>query len=431
MELNATHFISSLLSSLAISFFVAVGLGLLIGLEREISKKESEELFAGIRTFPLISLLGYFSALLSTQHTYWFIGFTFLGISGLIITSYVLTFKQSQEGTTTEFAALLTFIIGVLCFHKFYTMAISLTITMLFLLSLKIEFHSILKKFHKKEVLALAQFIVLIAIIIPFLPNKYIDSHQIINPRKVGIIVVLVTSLNFIGYFLNKFLSDKKSIMITGFIGGLFSSTALTWNFSKKSKTDSNHSTDYAASIILASSIMFIRVLVVVYILNPKLALNLWIPMIFLTLIGISIAYSIYRIKNHKPFLKKENDTMNPLNLLSSFSFAALYLLILVLIKIGHLYFGETATYIISAISGFTDVDSITISMTQFAGNVLSYSTAEKAIIIAILSNTILKYLLTLYQGHKATKKYASYGFISILFFGTIYLFIQHSGITL
>ncbi|MBK7407082.1 MAG: MgtC/SapB family protein [Saprospirales bacterium] len=215
---------------------IVLGIGLLLGLEREFAKgvRDQERLFAGVRTFPIVALLGYLSLLLGVEYSIWIFVGTLFGASALIAMSY-LGSKDQHLGTTTEFTLLITFLLGSLVFTGRYHLAVSITVIVTALLAFKARMHEVIHSLSEKDIQSILTFVVITALVLPLLPNKDMGPYGIINLYKIWLIVVIFVALNFVGYFLTKFLDQKKSTLMTGILGGFVSSTATTWFFSRQS----------------------------------------------------------------------------------------------------------------------------------------------------------------------------------------------------
>jgi uncharacterized membrane protein (DUF4010 family) len=208
---------------------------------------------------------------------------------------------------------------------------------------------------------------------LPFLPNKNYGASNLLNPFEIGSIVVIVSFLNFIGYFLVKFVGSRKGILLTAILGGLISSTAVTWNYAFKSKR------------------------------NPVIISHLAIPFTLLTI--ICLIPSILLIRKNSGKAATDIDLGNPLNVLNALSFALIYVVILYAVHYGNLYFGESGLYYSALIAGLADTTAITISMAKFGLNGDLLQLSSLVIIASTLSNTLVKLGISFLRGSKATGK--------------------------
>lgn len=400
-----------------IRMLVTAGIGFVLGLEREYSQhSEKGEVFAGLRTFTLVALLGFLTAYLGTAFTYWIFITGFLGVVGIVAISYWVTSHEGDIGSTTEFAIIFTFLLGGLVFVGSINLSLALTVITLVLLSLKITFRTMIGQLTQKEIYAFVRFVVIALLILPFLPNNYYGPFNIINPREVGWIIVLVSGIGFVGYILMKFLGTDRGILLTSVLGGLVSSTLVTFTFSKKSKETPELSKNYAVGIFAAATIMVIRMFLLVYIFNKAMLVGLIIPLLIVLLTAFCIALFFYNSHFGKPQTIAKIVLGDPLNIKNAVFFGIFYMGILLLVSYANDVYGTRGIYVSSAISALTDIDAIAISVSKLGGATMDLLIAQNAILIAALSNTIVKIGIAVFTGSRQLKKYVliGYGFIFI-----------------
>lgn len=416
-------------TGLLIRLAVTIGIGLLIGLEREFTEKALENrkyTFAGIRTFPLFAIFGFLSGLLSHYYSHYILAVALLGVIAFIIVSYFIMAKVGEIGATSEMSLLITFLLGVLTYSGYIILSLIITVVMVLLLTFKLKIHRFVDRLGQKGIRAVIQFVIITALILPFLPDFQFGPYNAWNLKNIWMMVILVSGLSFLGFLMIKILGSRKGTWLTGVAGGFASSTAVAWTFSQRSKEikKENPATDFAIGIIAASSIMFPRILFEIYVVNKSLLNDLLLPLLLLSITGFTSAFIIYKINdNHED--TDEVEIENPLNLSVAIKFGILYALILLLVQFAYEQFGATGIYIASVISGITDVDAITISMAKLARNTTQRETASNAIILAALSNTIVKFAIAFFAGSLALRKKVSVGFGAILFLGIVLLLIR------
>jgi len=387
---------------------VAILIGVLIGMEREHSRPKSQKTFAGIRTYPLIAMLGFTAALVTSVTDIWMYAVFFLGYAALITTSYVTSAKEGRLGGTSEVASLLVFTLGSLVYWDMILVAATIAVFMMLFLSLKLQLHSFVGKISGEDIFAFLQLAIITVIILPLLPDKNIDPFDIINPRLIWLMVIFVSSISFIGYLLVKYIGKDKGIPLTGFLGGLVSSTAVTFSMAKRSKENEVLSPSYAVGVLLASSVMYLRVFIIIALLNSNLALNILLPLIILGLFGLAISY--YYSKRLLGHQREEFKLKNPIELRYAVLFGLIFAAVLFASKLAQQYIGTEGIYAVSSLAGLTSVDAIVISATKLIPHSISINIAIVTIIIAMTSNTIVKMLIALYWGSKDFKKYVSAG---------------------
>lgn len=211
--------------------FIALVLGLIIGLERGWTSRKTppESGSGGLRNFGLVGLFGGVAALLAEHWGNGVLAAIFLGLSILVSTSYVLSAQKSQDyGSTTELALLITFILGALVINGYGLEAIAVAVIVTWLLKLKPEIHQMLIWLTKQELVATLQLLLLSLVTLPLLPNQDLGPWQALNPRAIGLLVLLIISISYVGYFIIRLWQNKAGILLVGLLGGLASSTATT-----------------------------------------------------------------------------------------------------------------------------------------------------------------------------------------------------------
>lgn len=408
-----------LLSPNLLSLLVAVGIGLVAGIEREIDAQPEYKHFAGIRTMPLVAALGCIITFIAKETSMLLI---VASIASFFIFATAIFYSKSRTGSVEikhEIMLMIVFILGIISGLHLLREALVTTVIMISILSLKEKFHSVIDQLTKQELLAFVKFAILAIIVIPFIPDKKFGPDGILNPRDVSWVVVIVSSLSFIGYFLMKFGKSDKSILLTAILGGLFSSTAVTWVYSSKSRENPATAHLYACGILLANAVMFCRILFFSFLFNSSVFFILVIPNIIMTLTLLSVTFFILR-KNGNAKSSESIQLGNPVDLNNAIGFAVLYTGILFMVYYANKYFGSTGLYASGIISGFSDVDAITINMSKLAGSTTQLHTSTIVIILAMLSNGFVKLGISLFKGDKKVKKLVGYSLAVVIIFGII-----------
>ena len=401
------------MENILINFLIATALGFLIGLERNISfNSQNSKSFAGSRTFALISILGYLSIYLSKYLPY-LIYISFFAVALLIIAAYFVKIKKYQkEGSTTHFAAMLSFLIGVLIFYN-KNLAVIVTILTVFLLNIKTTIKYLESKLSHKDINSALLLLIMTFIVLPLLPDKMI---YYINPYKTWLMAVIIASLSFLGYISIKLIGHKYGILLTGAAGGFVSSTAVTLTLSKMYTITKNINLlyTYAAAIAIANTIMFARVLVETFLVNRNVTLILFIPYTITTIIGIYYSYKLYKNSSKNVEINISALEKNPLELDEAIKFAIIFGIIYSLSYFISNKYGNIGVYILSFFSGLTDVDAITLSLSSLAKDEISLKTASIGIAIASFTNSLVKLLIVWIFGKK------DIAIVITKFFGTI-----------
>ncbi len=380
-------------------FLISIALGALLGIEREISKPESEGSVAGVRTFSLITLLGTTLAYLSQDYPYLIlVGALVFGL--LIVTAYHKS-DIKDIGITTEVGSLLAFLLGVLCYTEL-TLSVMLTIFVGIILVIKKQSHYIIEKIKEEELMDILKFALITLVVLPFLPDRTIDPFNVLNPYRIWLLVVFISGIGFVGYFLIRIFGAKSGTGLTGILGGLASSTAVTVTMSNRSKETPSILFPALFATVVANSIMFLRILVEVFVVKRVLLYDLLLPMIAMNVTGLIAAVYFWRKKVPS---EVSVDLKDPFRLMPALKFGAFFAFILVVSKAAALYLGDVGVYAASLLSGLADADAIILSMATLAGEEVAPQVAINAIILAAISNTITKTGIAILFGSEEFKK--------------------------
>lgn len=403
-------------SEFVVRLLVAIGIGCLIGLEREynaMTQKVSS--VAGVRTFVFVVLLGFLGAMASLLFFPWIYFGVLLAIIVIVGISYWITASRGDIGATTETSVLIAFLLGGLTFLGFIEISLMITVVAVVLLSAKIQLKTVIGKITGEELYDFFRFIVVVLLVFPFLPNAYYGPYSVINPREIGLVVILTSGLGFVGYVLMKFFGPEKGILLAGIIGGLVSSTATTWIFAKKSAANEQLSLHCAAAVFSASTMMIVRVFVWTFIFNRMLFDKLYPAMLIVFGSAVlCVIYFYFKQRNGKE-VEDVDRKDKPLDLTGALIFGALYTVILLVVTYANANLGAEGMLASSAIAGFSDIDAITISISKLANTSLDATLASKAIVIATLSNTLVKMGIGIWAGGQLLKKYLYIGYGVIL----------------
>ena len=372
-----------------IAFAIALGLGLLIGLQRE----RTTDRLGGIRTFPLIALFGALTAQLSlTPGMGWLMLTGLLAMTVLILLGNLdrLRNKDDHVGVTTEVSALLVFLLGAYLVLGDKTVAVVVGGTIAVLLHFKPGMHAFAKRLSEKDLRSVMQFAVLSLIILPVLPNRTFGPYDVLNPFSIWLLVVLIVGIGLGGYAAYKIVGARAGTLLSGVIGGLISSTATTVTYARMACTQQKAAGLAALVILIASTSMFIRMFVEIAVVAPRKLVAFLPPLASLFAVSLVVCALAYLRIQHRENTMPEPS--NPAELKPALIFGALYALILLAIAAGKEYFGNRGIYIVALISGFTDVDAITLSTANLAGaGSMEVDTAWRAMVIASLANLAFK----------------------------------------
>ena len=362
---------------------MALLMGLLIGLERQHSQQADEPLFAGFRTFPLITLTGFLTGLLATSGFPWALPVALAGICAIAVAAYFVTAQGQHKGATTEIVAILAFLLGALVAFDYVIPAAIFSVVITLLLSIKAPLHQFAAKIQAEEMYAILKFGIVSVIVLPLLPDRTFGPFEVLNPRLVWWLVVLISAVSMVGYVMMRFWGARRGIAVTGVLGGLASSTATTFGLSQQAReAEASVARYFALGIIIASTIMYFRVLFLAYVIDPALGRALALPIAVPSLLGVVIAVALWLKRGEK--IETRLRVKNPMELGRAVQFALIFAVVLFASRAAHHYFGAAGVFITSSLAGLADVDAITVSMARLAHDqVLSVPTANGAILLA------------------------------------------------
>ena len=287
------------LLTVALDFATAILLGALVGIEREKRKSEEEEThhIAGLRTFILLALFGATAGFISRSlSASWIFGVSLLIVGAYVVAGYYVTSRTSQngKGLTTEVAAVIVFLLGAMVMFGFEPLAIGLGVVTAAVLAYKQPLHGFVEKLGWDDVYAGVRLLIATFIALPLLPNEPVDPWGALNPYKLWLLVILISSLSLVGYVLTRLLGASRGVALTGLAGGLASSTAVTLSFAKEGRDNPQIANALACGILLAWAVMFVRVLVLVAVVNRLLLVPLLTPFVVMAVVVAAFASWLY-----------------------------------------------------------------------------------------------------------------------------------------
>lgn len=407
------------------NLLIALLLGAIIGTQRGWVMRHGVEgsRVAGIRTFSLVGLLGGLVAVLSQLYTPLLLGFALIALVCLAGVAFVVRQRISEDLSITGIVSLLiTFVIGSLAASGQAVLAASAAVITALVLDNKRELHDALQKLQEYELDAALRLLLISIVLLPMLPNQTYGPWNALNPYEIWWMVVLIAGISFVGYFAIKIGGERRGILFTSVFAGLSSSTALTLQFSQLSKEQPRISPLLASGILLSCGTMFPRLIVVLTVLNPPLVKLLW-PIILSMMVAMYfMAWRIWRevdIENIEP----DNKQKNPLALQSAVFFGLVLAMIMLLSHALSEWFGDAGTLILSALSGITDVDAISLALARQSPLTLSLPTAALGIVIAASVNTLVKMGMVVVLGDKSlARRIAPAMLLSVLTGATVFV---------
>lgn len=386
---------------LLIEAAVAGGIGLIIGLEREHSDStvaHSED-HVGVRTLAILALFGWMCALLGDDLP-WLPPVGLLVAGGLVLAHY-LRVGDRDLGLTTEVAAATTLALGMLVHHH-RDLAVAVGLVVALLLVAKPWFRRMIPRLRQVELAATVQFAVVLAVVLPLLPAEALDPWGVLSPRKIGLFIVLLAGVGYVGYVLHRLLGPSRGAVISGLVGGLVSSTAVTLAMAQQSRIDERMVRPGQIAVLLANAVMLARVLVVTAFIDRAIAFTLALPLGFMA--AIVLAATAWKMGGSRLATDPPNSVplTNPFALLPALRWGVVLSVVLVASAVAREQFGDRGLLVAAAASGLADVDAVTLAVArQCHQGDLSVATASLAITIAVVANSLVKGAIAVHLGRK------------------------------
>ena len=418
------------MSSLLTAIVVSACLGALVGLIRQWSdqrERPGEADFGGVRTYTFWAMLGCLGAA-GQEHVGPALLLVLLGLAGAL--QIVLIVKNSHPthpGGTTFAAMLLTIMVGALVYWGHKQTAVLIAATTMVMIGLKQTLHAWTRAFTDEDIRGTLQFVAITGVILPLVPDMAYGPFGAFNPYSTWLMVVLISGMGFIGYLLMRVLGAQAGITITGLAGGIASSTATTLAFSRRSKEDPELSSSCTLAVVLACTVMFGRILVMVGLIHPGLAQALLVPFAIMAAPGLLFsawAWWTQRRQTDRPDVAAPH-MRNPLSLSIAIKFALIYAAFAFLIKAATHLDWQVGILPLSFVSGLTDMDAIALLMAkgQTDGSVLA-NLATKAVILGAIGNSVTKASIAIALGSPALRRQTVWvlGATVVLGLGTLWL---------
>ncbi|MCW8985485.1 MAG: DUF4010 domain-containing protein [Thermoanaerobaculales bacterium] len=387
----------------AFGFILTLGLSLLIGIEREDHDPDG---IGGVRTFPIIGLGGYLLIAAFPDSAIPFsLGLVVTGALVALTHWYFLT--KGEPGLTTETAALLTFALGGCAAKGMYWLAIATGVITVILLQEKHLLEGLATRLPRAELSTLLRFLLLTAVILPLVPNRVFTPFEI-NPFKIWLIVVAVSGVSYVSYLMRVWWGEGRGLLLAGLVGGAYSSTVTTVVLARQSKKQRGCSPNFAGAIVAATGVMYIRLWILLMLFAAPLAQRLTVLFWAMGLTAMAVGIFLTRRPNGAEkdceiAGPDERSDGNPLEMTSAFTFAIIFVAVLVATRFVAERFGSTGVLVMAAIMGAADVDPFILGLTQTVGTDLTVETAALAVVIAAAVNNLMKGFYALIFGTNRT----------------------------
>lgn len=426
-----THPLTELYASIPediIKFVLVVIFSLLIGMEqrRHAIQKKLETVFGTDRTFTLIGILGFVLYRISPANLWLF------GGGGLVIASFLGLYylrkmdTRKQFGMTSMVIALITYCLAPLIYTQSSFLVLFIVVVVLILTEIKKSLFAFSTRLDDDEFITLAKFLGIAGVILPLLPDEAISPLIPISPYKFWLAIVAVSGISYLSYLLKKFVFPESGLLLTGILGGLYSSTATTAILARRSK-ESPHDLRITAAILLATAMMYLRIFLLALFFNEPLALQLGPAFALLFILSVLLALIFNHIHADKQSLPAvstlEKSDTNPLEFRTALLFGALFIFFSLVTEYIHIHYGADGLNLLSFVVGVTDIDPFIINLLQ-SHYALADSILVMAIVNATTSNNVLKMIYGVSLSEKSLHRSLIIGFSVLVVTGLVISFI-------
>jgi uncharacterized membrane protein (DUF4010 family) len=394
--------------------FQQLGIALLLGALLGLQRQRSGSAIAGLRTFPLISMLGVLTASVDQSQgaNGWIIAAGFLGVVAVVVVTNSLHVRSEHAdfGTTTEAAVLLIYILGAYLVKGDLTVAVAIGVIAAVLLQFKPELHGIASRLGDQDLRAIMTFALISGVVLPVLPDEtfeLVPPFDVLNPFEIWLMVVLMVGISLGGYLVYKFFGRNAGILLGGFLGGAISSTATTISYARRTKHSPTSGQMAALVIAIASSVVFVRVLLEIAVVAPGYLKQLAPPVLIMMGAGVISAFAMWVGTRHGS--EEMPQQKNPTELKSALVFAALYAGVLMALSAAKAFFGGKGLFAIAILSGLTDMDAITLSTARMVQKAdesggLDPTNGWRLIVVAAMSNLVFKWGIAAAAGSRSLR---------------------------
>ncbi|MCB0550257.1 MAG: DUF4010 domain-containing protein [Phaeodactylibacter sp.] len=411
-----------------VNFLLTTLFALLIGLEqrRHHEQEKLRYLFGTDRTFALIGVVGFVLYIFDKEHL------LFFGIGGLVLAVFLgiayagKSWKEGRFGMTSMLIALITYCLPPLIYTQPPWLVLLILITVLVLTEIKEGLIAFSEKFDKNEFTTLAKFIAIAGVILPLTPQEQVIPGLDLTPYKFWLAVVAVSAISYASYLLKKFVFPEAGLFLTGVLGGLYSSTATTFSLAGKTKSAAYPPGLTAAAILIATAMMYLRILALAFLFNTSLGKKLFLPLLVLSLVTAAVAIFYYFQNRDREARQGEPTTEsqpNPLEFRTALLFAFLFVFFAALTHYVLRFYGSSGLSLLSFVVGVTDIDPFLLNLFQgkqaFAEHLVVMATIQ-----ATISNNFLKAVYGVTLGAPAMRRYLWVGFggVIVISFGILLL---------
>lgn len=410
--------------TLFVPLLIALGLGMLVGLQRTWALHE----MAGIRTFPLITVLGVLTAALGERYGGWTVAAGLLAVAALMVQGNVMKMSGNddtpQVGMTTEMAALVMFGVGAALFAGFRAEAVMVAGALAVLLHFKETLHGMVRALSDDDLRAIIQFVLVALVVLPLLPDREYGPYGVLNPFQIWLMVVLIVGISIAAWAAYRLLGARKGTALTGFLGGLISSTATTVSYARRTRSQPPQSRVAAFVILMASATVFARVLFEIGVVARASLASMAPPL--LVMMAVILAAAVVQWRGGQGACDAQGLADEaPSELRAAIAFGLLYALVLLAVAAARQELGDAGLFTVAALSGLTDMDAITLSTAQLVNSGdLPAGTAWRAILVAGMSNLVFKGGTVVALGTRRLRKPVLLGFGAAIVVGGLLVWL-------
>ena len=415
------------LLTLAISTLIGIGL-------RDYYEQEAKrDTFGTVRTFIFLGMLGLLLYRIPSIGSYAFL------VGMVVVGPFLLVYynnkvrQQKSPGLIGVLIALLTYSVGPVATHDPHWYLVGIAITILFVLHSKGRIRQFTDRLETGEVVTVCKFLAIAAVILPLIPAVAPTEGLLgrvfgilpVGPHQIWMAVVVTTAISYLGYVLQTYLYPNKGLLLTGLIGGLYSSTMTVLVISKKTKAHDSQARDAAAAIMLSTPTMYLRILFLVAAFMPLGALRLLPAFVLFSLLAGAYAWWLRRGDGNEPIQAVDEPDLvlkerNPLELNSALLFALMFVSVSLVTKLVLSRFQELGLRMLSFLVGASDIVPFIVSVLQ--GNLgIGSNQVLQAILIATASNNVMKTAYTFGFGHRTTARLTAIGMAGIVVLSFLY----------
>ncbi len=382
--------------------FEDLGISLLLGLVVGLQRQHVQSPLGGIRTFPLVTVFGTVCALLAGTYGGWVVGIGLVGVVATAIVGKITNPDRGDDhtGLTTAVAMPLMYAVGAYLVNGDWSIAVAVGGTVAILLEMKLQLHGIVARLGDADIKAIMQFVLISFIILPVLPNQTYGWYDVLNPREIWWMVVLVVAMSLGGYIVWKFFGQHTGTVLGGILGGTISSTATAVSFARRSRLAPSSVRAASTVLMISTTVSFVRVAIEMAVVGHVVMLKAIVPLAVLILSGLFLC--LFEWFGSRKEAEAVSQQTNPAELKSALVFGTLYAIILFAVAATKVHFERTGLFVVAALSGLTDMDAITLSTSRMvsAGR-LTADMGWKVIISAVMANLIFKAALVAMLGDR------------------------------